>query len=171
MEARPKIKLILSPLDKTIEYFAILILIALWGFAIYSFVKLPTTIPIHYNAAGKADDFGNKTSLFLLPAIGTILYFSLTVLNMYPQKFNYLTQITGDNAKKQYTITTKMIRHLKLIILLIFLVILFLTYRTSFGLGNGLGKWFLPITILLPLVPILFSIKQSLFNKKKDLLR
>lgn len=166
METRPKIKLNLSPLDNTLELTAKIFFVIMWGLTIYSFFKLPTTIPIHYNASGQADNYGNKMTLLLLPVLGSLIYFGLTQLNKYPHIFNYMTQITEDNAKRQYTIATRMLRFLKIVILIIFSLIIFFTYLTSIGVTNGLGFWFLPLTLGLLLLPTIISIKQSLSNKK-----
>lgn len=166
METRPKIKLTLSPLDKTLELTATIFFVIMWGLTIYSYFKLPTTIPIDYNASGQVDGYGNKMTLLLLPVLGTLIYFGLTQLNKYPHIFNYMTQITEDNAQRQYTIATRMLRFLKLAILLIFSLIIIFTYLTTIGVTNGLGFWFLPLTLGLLLLPTIISIKQSVNDKK-----
>jgi uncharacterized membrane protein len=167
METRPKIKLTPSPLDNKLELTSKIFLIVVWALTIYTFIKLPTTIPIHFNASGQADNYGNKLTLFILPILATIIYFGLTQLNKYPHIFNYMTKITEDNAQKQYTIATRMLRFLKLAILIIFSLIILFTYLTTTGVTNGLGFWFLPLTFGLLLVPTIISISQS-FKKKKN---
>ncbi len=167
METRPKIKLTLSPLDNKLELTSRLFLVVMWGLTLYTFFKLPTTIPTHFNASGQADDYGNKLTLFILPGLATIIYFGLTQLNKYPHIFNYMTKITEDNAQKQYTIVTRMLRFLKLVILIIFSLIILFTYLTATGVTNGLGFWFLPFTFGLLLIPVIISISQS-FKKKNN---
>ena len=168
MESRPKINITLSPLDKKLELTSIIFLIVLWGLALYSFFKLPTIIPIHFNASGKADGYGNKLTLFILPVLATILYVGLTQLNKYPHIFNYLTKITEHNAVKQYTIATRMLRFLKLAILIIFSLIILFTYLTTIGVTDGLGFWFLPLTYAIILIPTIISISQS-FKAKNNM--
>lgn len=138
----------------------------MWGLTLYTLFKLPTTIPTHFNALGQADDYGNKLTILILPILATIIYLGLTQLNKYPQIFNYMTKINEDNAQKQYTIATRTLRFLKLAILVIFSLLILLTYLTATGITNGLGFWFLPLTSGLLLIPIIISIRQSL--KKKD---
>jgi len=168
METRPKIKLTLSPLDNKLELTSKIFLFVMWALTIYTFLKLPTTIPIHFNASGQADNYGNRLTLLLLPILATIIYLGLTQLNKYPHIFNYMTKITAGNAKKQYTIATRMLRFLKLAILTIFSLVILFTYLTTIGLTNGLGFWFLPLTFGLLLIPTIISISQSL-KKKNDL--
>ena len=167
METRPRIKLNLSPLDNKLELTSKIFLVFMWGLTIYTFLKLPTTIPTHFNASGQADDYGNKMTLLILPILATTIYFGLTQLNKYPHIFNYMTEINEDNAEKQYTIATRMLRFLKLAILIIFSVIILFTYLTSIGVTNGIGFWFLPLTFGLLLIPTIISISQS-FKKKNN---
>jgi uncharacterized membrane protein len=167
METRPKIKLTLSPLDNKLELTSKIFLVVMWGLTIYTFLKLPTTIPIHFNASGQADNYGNKLTLLILPILSTIIYFGVTQLNKYPHIFNYMTKITEENATKQYSIATRMLRFLKLAIPIIFSLIIIFTYLTTIGVTNGLGFWFLPLTYGLLLIPTITSIIQS-FKKKNN---
>jgi uncharacterized membrane protein len=167
METRPKINLLLSPFDNKLELTSKIFLVVMWAFTLYSFLKLPTTIPTHFSASGQADDYGNKLTLLILPILATIIYFSLTQLNKYPHIFNYMTKITDDNAQKQYTIATRMLRFLKLAILVIFSLIILFTYLTTIGVTNGLGFWFLPLAFGLLLIPTIIGVSQS-FKKKNN---
>ncbi len=168
METRPKIKLTLSSLDNKLELTSKIFLVVMWTLTLFTFFKLPQTIPTHFNASGQADDFGNKLTLLILPILATIIYFGLTLLNMYPHIFNYMTKITEDNAQKQYTIATRLLRFLKLAILVIFSLIILFTYLTTIGVTNGLGFWFLPLTVGLLLIPTIISIAQS-FKKTNNM--
>lgn len=167
VNTQPTIILILSPSDKILEAISKICLVFMWGLTFYSFIKMPTIIPIHFGASGKADHYGNKITLLLLPTIATIIYFGLTQLNKYPHLFNYLTKITKDNAHKQYSIATRLLRYLKLIILIIFSIAILSIYLTTIGVINGLGVWFLPVIFGLISIPTIFYIGQS-FNKKND---
>ena len=167
MEPRPKIKLTLSALDNTLELTSKIFLFFMWALTLYIFIELPTTIPIHFNASGKADNYGKKITLLILPLIATIIYFAITQLNKQPHILNYMTTITKQNAEKEYTGATRFLRFLKLVILLIFSLIILLTSYTSSGLTDGLGFWFLPMTFGLLLIPTVISISQS-FKKKNN---
>jgi len=161
-DTRPKIVLVPSKLDIALERSARGMLVVLWCLTIYSYLNLPMTIPIHFNAAGKANDFGNKATLFILPVLGTLIYIGLTQLNKYPHIFNYIPKITTENAPKQYALATRMIRFVKLAVLLIFTFINLLTWFAATGRAGGLGIWFLPVMLALLLVPIIVLMRQSL---------
>ena len=167
MESRPKIKLTLSPTDKTLELTSKILLVFMWSLTLYVFIKLPTTIPIHFNASGKADNYGNKMTLLILPLIATIIYFAITQLNKKPHILNYMTIITKENAEKEYSSATRILRFLKLVTLLIFSLIVLFTFLTSSAVTNGLGFWFLPMIFGLLLIPTVIIISQS-FKKKNN---
>ena len=82
--AYPDIKIVPAPSDKIVEILSAAILIFFWIFLLYIYSGMPDMVPIHLDGYGKADGFANKTSLFIGPAISTVIYFGLTYLNKYP---------------------------------------------------------------------------------------
>ncbi|MGJ8594111.1 MAG: DUF1648 domain-containing protein [Aquaticitalea sp.] len=166
MDNRPRLKLQLSPTDKMLEIFGGMSIVGIWSLALINYVELPETIPIHYNAAGEADGFGNKVNIFALPLVSTILFIGMTILNKYPHVFNYLKEITKDNAVHQYTFATRLIRYLKLTIVLIFGLIVIRTIQNANGNANGLGAWFLPLTLGLIFIPMIYFLIRGNRNKQ-----
>ncbi len=161
MEKRPKIVLTLSTLDKIVELLGIISIVAIWVLVITSYNSLSDTIPVHYDLDGKVDIIGGKENIFALPIVATILFLGLTILNRYPHHFNYLNKITEENAHRQYSIATKMIRFLKLIVVIIFGLIEWKTIQNAQGIADGLGMWFLPIIIAPIVIPLIFLIVKS----------
>lgn len=162
MGDRPKIKLDLTNTDKVIEFTGWTLLIGTWVLAILNFSDLPESIPTHFDGDGEADGFGSKTNIFIMPIIGTILLIGMTLLNKYPHIFNYPKTITNENALSQYSNATRMIRTLKLVIALVFGLILVRTLQNTNGNADGLGYWFLPLTISLFLITILYFLNKSI---------
>ena len=167
MEKRPKIKLELTTIDKTFEILGWTSIIAIWVLTIANYTNLPDIIPIHYNGAGQADGFGAKGNILTLPLIATALFVGLTILNKFPHVFNYPIVITADNALKQYTNATRLIRYLKFIIVVIFGLIALQTIRNVNGLTSGLGVWFLPLTLGLIFIPLTYFTIKSFKTKKQ----
>lgn len=165
MEERPKVKIELTIADKTFEIIGWLLIISVWGLTITNYANLPDTIPNHYNGAGQADGFGGKETILTLPLIATVLFVGLTVLNKFPHILNYPTSITQDNALRQYTNATRMIRYLKLIIVVIFEIIIFKTIQNANG-EEGLGICFLPLTLGLIFIPLSYFLVKSLKDKQ-----
>ena len=158
---RPKITLIPTTADKLVDLLGWLILIALWGWTFTHYSTLPDAIPTHFNATGEADGFGSKASIIGLPFIATLLFIGLTVLNRYPHSFNYPTAITEDNALRQYTLATRMLRYLKLVLVVVFGGIELMTIQHATGKGAGLGAWFLPLTLVLIFIPLIYFVVKS----------
>jgi len=165
MEERPVIKIELTITDKILEIMSWFFIIAIWIMVLASYSKLPDTIPTHYNGEGQIDAYGGKESILILPFIGAVLFIGLSALNKFPQVYNYPTNITEDNVLRQYTYATRMNRYLKSIVVLIFLVIAFEEIEDANRKSGGLGIWFLPILIVLILIPVIYFIAKSLKAK------
>ncbi len=163
---RPKIKLIPTNADMLVELLGWIVLLTIWGWTFTYYSSLPDTIPTHFNAAGEADGFGTKVSLIALPVIATLLFIGLTVLNRYPHSFNYPTAITQDNALQLYTLATRMLRFLKLVLVVVFGGIEFMTIQHATGKGAGLGVWFLPLTLVLIFLPLIYFVVKSVQANK-----
>lgn len=153
MNKRPILKLKLNTIDIVIEAISWFAVGLLWILIIYFFNVLPNTIPIHFNAIGKVDGYGDKNELFHLPIIGTVIFFGITILNKFPHIFNYLVEITPENALTQYQSATRMLRILKFVVILIFITITLLTINVSVKNEKEINPWFIPV-----LIGILFTI-------------
>lgn len=163
---RPKIKLVPTTSDKLVDLLGWLILLVLWGWTISHYSALPETIPTHFNGAGEADGFGSKVSIFGLPVIATLLFIGLTVLNRYPHIFNYPSPVRQDNALLLYTLATRMLRYLKLVLVIVFGGIEFMTIQHVTGEATGLGVWFLPLTLVLIFIPLIYFVIKSVQANK-----
>ncbi|WP_428235920.1 SdpI family protein [Gracilimonas sp.] len=63
------------------EWPVVLLLLAPFVVSLILSDKVPETVPTHFNLQGEADDYGPKwTILYMLPAIGIILYVALLLL-------------------------------------------------------------------------------------------
>lgn len=162
MESRPRIKIELSPFDKFLERSGVIILVVTWAFALFVTTNAPEIIPVHFDMSGKPDRYGNKLTLLLLPAIATPLYLGLAWLSKRPHLLNYLTPITAENARKQYTMAARLLRFLKFAVSLTFLLIILFTFLVIENRAMGLGNWLLPLIIGLFLIPTLATIILSL---------
>ncbi|HMV23387.1 MAG TPA: DUF1648 domain-containing protein [Saprospiraceae bacterium] len=161
-EERPRLKIIHTTSDLLMEITGWILLVMVWFIVLKAYNSLPDIIPTHYSANGNADGHGPKVSILLLPAISTIAYIGMTILNKYPHIFNYPAVITRENALKQYTMATRMIRVLKLAIVVLFGVIALVTLRNVKTGQEDLGAAFLPASMLLIFVPVAYFTIKSL---------
>jgi hypothetical protein len=82
----------------------------------------------------------------------------MSILNKYPHAFNYPTKITMQNAEKQYTIATKLIRYLKFMVVLTFSLIVLLTFWTANNHATLPVVWVVPVFIALFYIPMVYGI-------------
>lgn len=165
MNHQPKIKPVFTSGDRMIELLSVVVLGMIWVLVIFYFAKLPDTVPVHFDAQGQPDAYGSKTTIVVLPVIAVMLFAGMTILNRYPHIFNYPVKITPENARRQYSIATRLVRILKLVVMFVFLIVGYLTIRTALGHASGLGVWFIPVFLVLINVPLGYYIILALRKK------
>ena len=158
---QPVVKIKKEPIDYFLEYGALVVLFATWGFTIYHFNKLPDIIATHFDFNGNPDGFGSKYTIWLLPIILTLVYMLIYVLNRYPHKFNYLTKITEQNAYKQYTLASRMMRILLFNITILFAFITFKEIDGAYTKSSTLEWWFIPLLLGSMIIPTFYMIIAS----------
>ncbi|MEA5139426.1 DUF1648 domain-containing protein [Arcicella rigui] len=169
MSTNPLAKSKLSRIDQFLEIAGWGTIILIWGNTLFHYSHLPDKIPTHFNFAGDADSFGHKGMILLLPLIATLLFIKLNAVTKSPQKFNYPIPITENNAEKVYLYSSRMMRYLKFILVVIFNIIVFKTIEQAQGHSQGLGTWFLPLVLVLVLLPLLyFLVKIVSASNKSD---
>lgn len=87
---------------------------------------------------------------------------------MFPEIFNYPTDITAANASAQYLNSTRMMRYLKMILVVIFGLIVFNKIQIATELKSEMGIWFIPVSLLLMFVPLIYFISNSFRISKKS---
>jgi uncharacterized membrane protein len=165
MEPRPKLKPEPTNADRLLEAAGWLALAMIWLITIFNYKNLPDTIPTHFNIAGEADNYGNRSAIFFLPVLGTVLFIGMTILNRFPHVFNFPVKITPDNALRQYSMATRLIRVLKLSILVLFILIIYLTTSAALNKLEKLSIWFLPLTLAIIFIPLVLYIIKSFKEK------
>jgi uncharacterized membrane protein len=99
---RPVISLGLSPALLAVELAgAIAILVSILPIVQF-WAVLPDRIPIHFGLGGQPDAWGDKVTIWMLPALAAIIFVVLTAVSRYPHTFNYPVRITQENARRQY---------------------------------------------------------------------
>lgn len=136
---QPKLNIPLTNNDKTLEIIALIGIILIWAICLYYYSSLPETIPIHFNAAGNPDGFGNKNTLWLLPSITTALYIALTAISKIPHTFNYPVKITPENAPNQYRKAIQLLRIIKVVITIGFSYMVYESIQVALGNAQTTG--------------------------------
>jgi uncharacterized membrane protein len=163
---RPVIEIEKKPIDWFMDIVGIIFILLIIGYPLVNYSSLPDQIPTHFDASGQPDAFGSKSKLWGLPAIATICFIGLFILNFFPHIFNYPTEINESNAESMYRNATRMIRVLNLVIAVSFFYISFRSINTAMGVYSGLGSYFLPIFITATLLPVILFMIWSFRNNK-----
>lgn len=161
---RPIIKVKWLMLDYILEITAISILISIFIYAFSHYSNLPETVATHFNANGVADGFGNKSSIWAMPAVAFILWMLLTIVNQYPHSFNYPFKLTESNVESQYRMAQRFMRIMKIWVCLLFLYALYSIVETS---KNQNFKTNYGIFVILGSMLIFMSIYLYISSKKR----
>lgn len=161
MENRPKIKIEPTTADRVLEIAGWSALAFLWIITLYNFKNLPAEIPTHFNGMGEVDAYGRRSTLLGLPIVGTVLFIGLTILNRFPHIFNYPVQITADNAARQYTLATRLMRLMKLSLVIIFILIVWSTTAVALEKAGKMSAWFLPVMLGIIFIPLAVYLYRS----------
>jgi uncharacterized membrane protein len=164
----PRVKIKLTSFDWATEIFTLIFLIILIALPLIFLKDLPEEIPVHFNAAGMPDGFGNRSTLWILPVTGAFMYLLLTVISAFPQIYNFPVKITPENIVTQYRLATRLIRILKATIMILFSFLSYKTLKTATGDVAGLGKAFLPVFLLITFGVIIVYIVMSLNNRQSS---
>ncbi|PZR22491.1 MAG: hypothetical protein DI539_05335 [Flavobacterium psychrophilum] len=160
METRPQIKIKPTQTDIILEVIGYVGLAALWIFVSVMYYKLPDIVPVHFNLAGEADGFGSKKISFLLPILASFQFLVLSVVQEYPEQFNYPVTITAENAEKQYTNAVRMMRAIRVVLVTVFLIVELYSDKDYLGLTFN-GNLLLPLVLIVLIVPLSYFIIKS----------
>jgi len=93
------------------------------------------SVPIHYNFQGQVDGWGDRSSIWMQPILALIVYFLFSILVKFPEKLNYPIKVTKENSNILYKLMINMLRHIKLICLILF------AYGSNLSFGIAIGKY------------------------------
>lgn len=158
---QPIVKIRLSKFNKFLELISFCALALLWIMTIYLFIHLPTVIPIHFHLKGNISRSESKNIIWLFPAIATLLIFGLTLLNKYPHRFNYPVNITEQNAERQYSMATQLIRVIKCSIVLVFIFCVVEIETAAKNKSMPYKGWEIPVILALFFLPVTVYLYSS----------
>lgn len=162
---RPRIKVPFEVIDTIIEFTSITIIILMWCYSVFNFTELPDTIATHFNAVGEPDGYGSKHTIWIIPSITTILYIALFMLNKFPHLHNYMVNITEENAFKNYRFSTRLLRVVNFLCVLLMAYITYMIVESAFGTKLEIGSWFIPViigtSVILSIILIIYMQKLN----------
>jgi uncharacterized membrane protein len=128
---------------------AILLQAALLALVVYIYPNLPERIPTHFGLSGAVDGWGDKTTIWFLPAIAIVLQVLIVWAASHPEKLNYPVAITPQNRDKNYNQAVSLLYWLTIAVTTIMTLIVLATYRSSINPGTGISPfWIVGILVL-----------------------
>lgn len=161
MIRRAHVKLEITGLDIVLEFVGWALFLLLWIFVGTSYTSLPDTVPTHFNGALEPDGHGSRSSILVLCSIGSLLFIGMSILNRYPDKFNYPVKITEENAVRQYGNLTRMVRWLKTLILAEFGSLAFYTIQISKGGAGSFSRMLIPLFLVAALIAAIYHLLRA----------
>lgn len=134
----------LDAADKFFEALAIISVLATLGIVAISYRELPDIIPNHFDLNGVPNQYGSKTTLWMVVAISVFLYMLTGIIGMFPESFNYPSQKNDKEA--QYKLGAKFMRSLRASVLL-FIAIVSCMVVNSAKTGSAKGSVWLILLI------------------------
>jgi len=154
---RPKLRIPLSLEEKILILIATLSIIAMWLYLWNMWDEIPNIVPTHFGFSGAPDRFGNKSSLFALPIISSIMHILFVVLSKIPYYFNYPVNVTEESAEALYKMGKQLILLLDMEIALMFLMLMWENIQTAIGSISGLGIEMMGISMFIILGTVIYE--------------
>ena len=119
---------------------------------------LPASVPTHFGASGPPDAWGSRASLLFLPALATVFFVGLSLLERVPHRYNYPVEVTAANAPLLYALGRRLVLSLKLIVVVAFGFIFRVAADVAIGRATVLPGWFLPAIVAAAALVILVGV-------------
>lgn len=155
-----------TSLEKQFKLVNTVLIIAMAVYAITNFASLPAEIPMHFNAKGEVDGWGNKAVLFVVPGCAVFLFFMMNIIGtLKPSSYNFPVPLTKENAKQQVNLAREMMQGLNIAIFVMLFYILWRMVAIAKGASGGLGTGFM--VFFLALIFGILGYYMYLANKAK----
>jgi uncharacterized membrane protein len=152
-----------SRTDKILDSAGWFCFIALGLITGFSYFRLPDIIPVHFNALGHPDRYGNKAMLFAVFGVAAFIFLGITLCIKYV--FNPSRSTVTPN--KNFDFAIRIVRFLRLMVILTFNYMIIVTNLVVDGISKGLGSLFLPLFMISLLFPIAFFFKKTMSPRNK----
>jgi len=131
-------------------------------YPILTYSDLPETIPTHFNLQGEVDDWGERSTILMLPVFASITYIGMTLIQRYPQAMNYPVKIKPEKLPAVYQIGIRFMRYMKTVGIITLASITMNTYSIAvFKKDLGFVKWIYPVFIIAFVALTIVNVKQT----------
>lgn len=158
---RPVLQIPKTPVEIMLDVVAILLVIIGWAMTYLAYTNLPESVPVHYGIDGTVDRYGSKDSIIWLSSLNTVIVAGLSILSLYPHKFNFPVKITTDNAQTEYSKARMLIISIKFLIAAMFVYITNTVIEGARNHGTGLGWGFAVMIGALVIAPFFVMFRRK----------
>lgn len=125
--------------------------------------KIPSEIPIHYDASGVADNYADKSSLILVVfAVGILM--GVMNIAIYFVKTSAASKYATEAEKSQMDVVYPIVIFLNLAVQVVFAYIMFCCTT-----GRDLGSWFMVVSLVATFAPLVFlAVKRPKAKTEKQ---
>jgi uncharacterized membrane protein len=141
---RPRLSLRRGPGERVAEVVGGVLMSAFVVFAVVMVPRMPASVPVHFGLDGRPDGWGSPGSLLVIPALAALFYAGLSVLQRYPEIYNYPTAVTPENAESLYRAGRQFVLGTKLFVVANFAVLFYGLISAAVGGPSILGAWYVP---------------------------
>lgn len=136
-----------TPAQWVMEIIAVLFLIASLAVLAYYWPHLPQTIPTHFGASGKPDNWGPKSDVLILPVAVVGLYLIMTAVEVVVSRLNKAPAALP-KARRAVDLTRWGLGSMKCFLLALLAYIIWQTCLTALGKSEGMGAWLTVVVLL-----------------------
>ena len=129
---------------------------------IFFWKQIPEEIPMHYNAAGVVDRWDSKSTLILLFFV-IVFLMGMMSITVYVIKSNMLSKYAKSDEVTVMQIAYPMVILMNIVLQSVFAYITFCSVTC-----RPLGKWFLPIAVVLTFLPLGILVVASLRSQTEN---
>lgn len=141
----------MTPTDRALEVVSAIGTAFALAVTLWAMPRMPDRVATHFNFLGRADGWGPKEILWIVPGSLALLYVALTIACRFPHTFNYPVAITAENAERQYTLAVSAMRWLKAEMVVLLSYGSWATIQVALGQAKDIGVWFAPVTLVVVL--------------------
>ena len=116
---------------------------------------LPQRIPVHFDARGVANGWGDKSSLWMVAGVACALYAGMTLLGLLPASMINVP-VSPERRAAAVPMAMEMVGWLKAEMVWIFAALCAAMVRVGLGRDDGLSIWFLPVVLGVVLGTVVF---------------
>ena len=158
-----------QPIDILLEISGIIVILGSFLFLTINYQDLPDSIPRHYGADGVPDAYGGKGVIWVLPAVGFVLYFVIGLISHVPGVINLPFKPAPEQAEFYQKRYARMIRILNLAMVCVFAFLTYLSAQVGLGTQTQLPRFFTLVAVTLMIsIPFAFIIPDMIKAKRQN---